>query len=66
MKSIQVTNHHTYVYIQAMDTEFQCFETWIKYTNYKLFLEHAHSREYYKQKELYLDQKENMNYEKTL
>ncbi len=66
MKSISVTHQDTYVYIQTMDKGFQGFETWIKYTNYKLFLEHTHSREYYKQKELYLNQKENIYYEKTL
>ncbi|GAN34646.1 MAG: hypothetical protein DYG83_17180 [Candidatus Brocadia sp. AMX2] len=52
MKSITVTKHQTHIYVHSLDKEFQEFEIWIKYTNYKLFLEHTHSNEYYKQKQL--------------
>lgn len=37
----------------VMSKELKEFEMWIKYTNYRLFLEHAHSYEYYKQRQLY-------------
>jgi len=52
MKNINVINQQTSTYIHNLNKELQELETWIKYMNYKLFLEHTHSNEYYKQRQL--------------
>lgn len=52
MKSITVTDYQTDTDINSSIKEIHDFEMWIKCMNYKLFLEHAHSAEYYKQKNI--------------
>lgn len=56
MKSGNVTDYQTKANIRNSDKELQEFEGWIKYMNYKLFLEHAHSTEYYIQRQKYMKQ----------
>ena len=45
-----------YIGMHILDDEkgFQEFKIWIKYMNYNLFLEHTHSNEYYRSKQLYM------------
>lgn len=50
MNSVPLADFQTDEDIQCPDKKIQDFETWLKGMNYKLFLEHAHSSEYYKQR----------------
>ncbi len=59
MKNTPIPNQVRGAFIHELDKEIQEFETWIKNMNYKLFLEHAHSNEYYKQNLPHIEQKEN-------
>lgn len=67
MKNANATEQQTSAYINDLNKEFREFEMWMKYMNYKLFLEHAHSNEYYKRKQLLLlSNRRKSIYEKTL
>lgn len=55
MKNIPIPNQVTSTFIHELDKEMQEFETWIKNMNYKLFLEHTHSNEYYKQNQPFIE-----------
>ena len=54
MKNENTTNPEAYPYTYVLNKKLQEFETWIKNVNYSMFLECAHSNEYYKRKQLYL------------
>lgn len=68
MKSENTTNPEAYPYDHVLNKKLQGFETWIKNVNYSLFLEYAHSNEYYKRKQYIFRQKikEKSHHEKTL
>ncbi len=53
MKDVNATEQQTSACLYDLNKELQEFETWMKYMNYKLFLEHAHSNDYYTQKKFY-------------
>lgn len=53
MKNACGANEQAGTYVHDFDTGLQEFETWIKYMNYKLFLEHTHSYEYYRLRQSY-------------
>ena len=57
MKNENTTNPQAYTCTNVLNKKLQEFETWIKNMNYGLFLEYAHSNEYYKRKQLYLQTK---------
>ena len=57
MKTENTTNPEAYTRTYVLNKKLQEFETWIKNVNYSLFLEYAHSNEYYKRKQLYLQTK---------
>ncbi|HHT9146524.1 MAG TPA: hypothetical protein ACFYD4_12780 [Candidatus Wunengus sp. YC61] len=57
MKNENTTNPEAFPYTHVLNKKLQEFETWIKNVNYSLFLEYAHSNEYYKRKQLYLQTK---------
>ncbi len=57
MKNENTTNPEAHPYTYVLNKKLQEFETWIKNVNYNLFLEYAHSNEYYKRKQLYLQTK---------
>jgi len=57
MKNENTTNPEAYICTHILNKKLQEFETWIKNMNYGLFLEYAHSNEYYKRKQLYLQTK---------
>jgi len=57
MKTENTTNPEAYTRTHVLNKKLQEFETWIKNVNYSLFLEYAHSNEYYKRKQLYLQTK---------
>lgn len=52
MKNLKTTSSEICAYAHALNKEFQEFEIWIKNMNYKLFLEHTHSNEYYKRNQM--------------
>lgn len=52
MKNLKTTSSNIHTYTHTLSREFQEFEIWIKNMNYKLFLEHTHSSEYYKRKQV--------------
>lgn len=52
MKNLKTAGSEICTYARALNMEFQEFEIWIKNMNYKLFLEHTHSSEYYKRKQV--------------
>lgn len=56
MKNGNVMNQQTNAHSHNLDKELHEFETRIKYMNYKLFLEHTHSDEYYIQRRFYSKQ----------
>lgn len=58
MKSVHIVNQQGFTYVHDFNTGLQEFETWIKYMNYILFLEHTHSDEYYRQRQLYFKKAE--------
>ncbi|TVM00906.1 MAG: hypothetical protein CV087_11480 [Candidatus Brocadia sp. WS118] len=66
MSNSSVMSRHIDAYILDFGNGFQEFKNWIKYMNYSLFLEHTHSNEYYRSKQLYINQKELSCHEKTL
>lgn len=65
MKSVNIVNQQDDTSVHDFGKGLQEFEIWIKYTNYKLFLEHAHSYEYYRQRQLYFKKQENVYHEKA-
>ena len=54
---INVSAVNQYIGIHTLNDEkgFQELKIWIKYMNYKLFLEHTHSNEYYRSEHLYVE-----------
>lgn len=65
MKTATIVNQQAMTYVQDFDKGLHELETWIKYMNYKLFLEHTHSYEYHRQRQLYLKKQENVYHEKA-
>ena len=57
MKNENTTNQEAYPCTYVLNKKLQEFETWIKNMNYSMFLECAHSNEYYRRKQLYLQTK---------
>jgi len=54
MKTENITNPQAYTCTHVLNKKLQEFDTWMKNMNYRLLLEHTHSDEYYKRKQLYL------------
>ncbi len=54
MKNENTTKLGAYPHTYALNKKLQEFETWIKNMNYSMFLECAHSNEYYRRKQVYL------------
>lgn len=52
MKNLKTMSSEICMYTHTLNREFQEFEIWIKNMNYKLFLEHTHSNEYYKRNQM--------------
>jgi hypothetical protein len=54
MKNEHTTNQEAHPCACVLNKKLQEFDTWIKNMNYSMFLECAHSNEYYKRKQAYL------------
>lgn len=52
MMNVFAVNQCIGMHILDDEKGFQELKIWIKYMNYKLFLEHTHSNEYYRSKHL--------------
>lgn len=55
MRNVSVINQCIDMRIMDYEKRFQEFRVWIKFMNYNLFLEHTHSKEYYRSKQLYIE-----------
>lgn len=55
METVPTTHQPQKTYSHFLEKEIKAFDLWIKNMNYKLFLEHAHSTEYYARNQFYLN-----------
>ncbi len=53
MENIHTTHQPKKTYSHFLEKEIKAFDLWVKNMNYKLFLEHAHSPEYYARNQFY-------------